>query len=465
MSKLLSSLLTIYVFLIPWQARWIFAEYSNAFPFYGGLGIYVTDILFVITVGIWIAWMIKQPKEIPWFAKTRHPILFIPFLLFLYVLASKFWAPDPQLSGYSLYRLLQMMTVYVMLVTAPIRMRQIILAVIAGGVLQSVVAIQQFVLQTIHANTYLGVAEQLVYEPGVSVVEVGGQRWVRAYGTVPHPNILAGYLSIALLFTCGWYLDLYRTMDEFFKTKKHTKKDLQAYRIQIIGALSAFIFITVAFLFTFSRSAWLVFAIGWVTLRLFQLRLAKTKRERWFVAMGAGKLLIVGAIILAMLSALIGPLWASRIQDDSRTGVKSTNERAELIDQAQTIIAQHPLRGSGVGSYIHKARQVSDYEHELQYQPVHNTWLLMWAELGVVVAIPFMLFVVFLLWVVKDLVGKQKMNTEQILFSVTIVMMGISFYFEHFWWSLPVGLLLATVALGGFSRVMLNDWRRDASES
>ncbi|MBU0581243.1 MAG: hypothetical protein KKA19_08705, partial [Candidatus Margulisbacteria bacterium] len=68
-----------------------------------------------------------------------------------------------------------------------------------AGLTQSVLAIIQFFSQKIIANKWLGLAEHDPGTLGDLVIETSSGRWLRAYGSFPHPNILAGFLVICLL--------------------------------------------------------------------------------------------------------------------------------------------------------------------------------------------------------------------------------------------------------------------------
>jgi hypothetical protein len=44
----------------------------------------------------------------------------------------------------------------------------------------------------------LGIAQHPVFQGGTSVVEAGGGRWLRAYGTLSHPNILGAFMVVSM---------------------------------------------------------------------------------------------------------------------------------------------------------------------------------------------------------------------------------------------------------------------------
>ena len=78
--------------------------------------------------------------------------------------------------------------------------------------------------------------------PGASVVMVGEERWLRAYGLSQHPNLLAGCLMAMLLVVIGYYL-----------------MQCDWHRIPLLLALGLGF---AGLLLTFSRAAWLGTLLG-----------------------------------------------------------------------------------------------------------------------------------------------------------------------------------------------------------
>jgi hypothetical protein len=460
MKKILSTLLPLYIFLLPWQARYIFAEYSNVTPYFGGLGLYVTDLLFVLLLLVWTYWMWTERKRFPKLAETRDWRLGLLMLFLLFSLLSVFWSPLSNLAFYSWLRILQALFLGAIIFTTPIKIRKLYLAILAAGVIQAFVGIGQFFLQEIPANTYLGMAEQQPHELGVSVVQYLDQRWLRAHGTFPHPNILGAFLSVSALIASAWFYDVYLQMRALVKRwDEVTVKEVKPIRLQIIASLSSFVFLLIGLLFTFSRTAWLGFGIGWLLLTILLIRFYHKKQEARLIAVAGIKQLVAGGLIFASLTLFFGPLWTQRLHDDSRLGQKSQEERTELTMEAEEVIKLHPLLGSGIGSYLTVVREQNPGQHAYSYQPVHNTWILLWAELGIIGTIPFIGFLFYILFVVKLLTGKRKANLNEVLAYALVGSVGMMMYFEHFWWTLSFGILLigTMIAIAVKERVHLKD--------
>ena len=70
-ARLLNWLLPLYIFLLPWQARFIFLKYSLTEPFYGDKSLYATDLLFFALLGVWIVWVRGQRAQIQELLKSK----------------------------------------------------------------------------------------------------------------------------------------------------------------------------------------------------------------------------------------------------------------------------------------------------------------------------------------------------------------------------------------------------------
>ncbi len=437
----------LYLFLLPWQARYLFSEYSLETPFYGGLSLYATDLLFALLLIVWIA---SHASDIVNWAKAHRIVLccFSLFLVFLFL--SLLWSPEPFLGLIFALRVMQTLLLALMVMTVSVPIRAMLLVLLLAGVMQSLLALWQFFLQEIPASTWLGMSAQDPRELGVSVIESADERWLRAYGSLPHPNILGGFLSLCALIAAGWYFSVYRRLrgagNAFFKQ----------LRIESIGSLLAFLLTVSGLLLTFSRSAWLGFAVGFAALVLFA-----RKGETWStVFVPVLKLMAAGGIILCVFQLIFGPLWTQRIASESRLAVMSSQERMDLNETARLIIEKHPLRGSGAGQYVVESMIQHPGQALYAYQPVHNVWLLVWAELGLAGLCLFGLAVAFFYRTLLWLKRLPAFRIEAALSLSLMISLFTMFYFEHHWWTLWFGLGLTGVLLGFMLATMLDLQKR-----
>ena len=152
--------------------------------------------------------------------------------------------------------------------------------------------------------------------PGASVVQLAnGLRFVRAYGTLPHPNILGGFVLIALLGPITLFI---------------SKKKLNYPALFLLSL--GLILLTL----TFSRSAWLGMIV-FVAILILKSKYFEPKRL----------ILLISTITITMISTLypLRDLVFSRIRNQAvATEQISTLGRSWLTQKAVSMIVN--LRSS-----------------------------------------------------------------------------------------------------------------------
>ena len=127
-------------------------------------------------------------------------------LLLLWAGLSMLWAPDAMLAGYFFVKLLLGAGVFFITRSLGEReVRTVVRILIAAAVIQSLLGIWQLVTQSTFASTLLGMSHYEVWQAGTSVLKNDTGRWLRAYGSFPHPNILGGFLSAVLVMMIAGY--------------------------------------------------------------------------------------------------------------------------------------------------------------------------------------------------------------------------------------------------------------------
>lgn len=445
--------LLLYVFLLPWQARYIIADYSLAIPVYGDLSVYILDGLFILLVLTWFIWLVRQKTKRKSWAEVSDAkkALALSVLIFIsYVSLSVLWSSYSLPSLVVWDRLLQMVLLILMIRSLRVSLKELLFTVLLSGLVQSFWAIVQFFLQAIPASTLLGMAHQDASRLGASVIEFQGQRWLRAYGSFPHPNILGGWLFVSTTIASAWYLSLYKGFAAYRGKWSSLSKDMiTSWRWQVVASLSAFIFCLLGLLISFSRGAWLAYAAGFAVLVIVMLIAAK-KREHLVILVGAVKLVIIGMLLLSALTLLIGPLWTDRVFGHARTNMVSGMERVALLQQSKNVISLHPVLGGGVGSYLPQVMRLYPGQEIFEYQPVHNVWLLLYAEFGLIGGLIFVGWSFAIISGARIMVTKKPQRIEIYLGYALFISTGIAFCFDHFWYSLPVGMMLVGILLAAY---------------
>jgi hypothetical protein len=242
------------------------------------------------------------------------------------------------------------------------RARSIILVLIVGMVINSGIAGWQVARQGPVNLSFLGEFNINPANSGVSVVEANNVRWLRPYGLLPHPNILAGYLSIGLLGSVVGILSERR-------------------RIRWIS-IAIFLFGLWALLLTFSRSAWIGFAAGgFALLPYIWIRLKRRDLRLTLVVFG------IAVIVAGMLFVILyRPFLAARTgEGDESIELRSISDRVVYNEMAYRAIASSPVLGVGINNFPWIASYyLSLTTYDLRGQPVHQVFLSAWSELGIV---------------------------------------------------------------------------------
>ncbi len=253
---------------------------------------------------------------------------------------------------------------------------------------------------------------------GASVVGLAnGLRWLRAYGSLPHPNVLGSYLIFTLAGPLLGYIQ--------------TGKVRWLWPL-LFGAATLFL--------TFSRAGWL--ALGVMLISLLMLLPASVASVASARRRGVAAAASVGLLFLALVIAF-WPLFWTRVTaaGDSEREVSSTLERLGLAEVALNFTRERPLTGVGAGAFAPAmaAQGVPSAE------PVHNVPLLATAETGLGGGAAVIAFGLAILWLAWRRRGTGIPGA--ILTASLIGLLAISL-FDHFAWSLPAGRLLLAVAIG-----------------
>lgn len=239
--------------------------------------------------------------------------------------------------------------------------------------LQSAVALGQFVTQSDLGLRFLGELPLDPQVPGVSVVMRGPVRWLRGYGLTPHPNVLAGTLTTLLLM-----LPALRPP----ATPARRWALVVAY-----GVGSAALFSTLA------RWAVFCFAMGLGINALPWLRRV-LRRRGWRPLPFDGRALAALALAVTVMTVLYGDAVIGRaVGLETPIESRSLWERERDTQIALRLLGERPLTGVGLGRYVAEAQRYDRWAER-----VHNTPLLWGAELGAGAILLWLLLVIGPVW-------------------------------------------------------------------
>ena len=426
-SKILKFITLVFIFLLPWQTRWIYgnATLKNLSWEYGTLSFYGTEILLwliVILTGIRVFckksfWQRIASREN---FKKRWPYILIGVTVAIYGVYAYTSSPVAVVSGQFFSRLIGAICLSICLMLSEIKFSKMALVFWLSGVGQGILAIMQFFTQKVVACKWLGLSAHTASDTGASVVQTATERVLRAYGSFGWPNSLGVFLAVALIIGVIIFANAERKYWPYL----------------IAGQMIIFI----GLIFTFSRGAWLAAAVG-----LFVYLLLNIKQKNKFALLMLAKQILACALIMAVLIPVYSSLFSARASADNYLEQLSLNERMTQYQIAKEIILTHPLLGVGPGLYTFYLAEHYVAPTYGTYQPAHNMSILALAELGLIM---FLGFVALVVWF-----AVRTWKTNPIYISVLIALLTAGL-FDHFLWSLYAGQILFWTILGlGINRL------------
>lgn len=309
------------------------------------------------------------------------------------------------------------------LASTDLRFTGIILKCLVGlTVLESLLALAQF-------NNQQSVGLTLIKEPiinsslpGVAKIALEGVKYIRGYGTMPHPNLLSAFLVLGIFLSIAFLI----------QSKTRTAKLIYSLAI-LIG--------TLGLTTTFSRAGFLGLGVG---LGIFYGGMFVRKQ---FGRAGSISLAVTLASLAAAL-ILFHPFLATRATVSDQATVKR-----ELYTQIGIeMITANPLFGIGIGESVIHMQQYSPVKLEpYDTQPVHNYFVLAAAEIG----IPGALMLAWLL--ISHMISfarktKKERNPDQAGICHALLATSAAFLvlmqFDHYFYTLHQTQLLLWVLLG-----------------
>lgn len=230
---------------------------------------------------------------------------------------------------------------------------------------------------------------------------------MRPYATFPHPNVLAGYLLMGLLFIA------------FACREAGVFK-----RALYIGACVIGI---IALLLTLSRTS---IVLGMVLGAYVFLRNALPKKA---------------IVLLGTIATVIIVLLLPRFFDTTILG-ESFLFRKQLLASSWQLFLSHPLLGVGINNFL---SNLPILDRSLQIQPVHNIYALVLSETGL---FGFCLTGIFVFASVKRVLRpsfeiQSQKNMRNFLLCSLFVFLFVGLE-DHYFLTLQQGQLLTTLIFG-----------------
>ena len=386
-------------------------ESGNFNPF-TSVFIYLSDFLFLFAFIFWaVAVFTREYKEKITYGNPLIIVLLILFLVFAEI--SVFFAYDQFLSLNLVMRLFEFILVYFFLINRVIKLETLINIFLFSVIFQAFVAIFQYIFQSSIGLGFLGESSIGSEVEGVAKIDVEGGKLIRPYGTLPHPNILAGYLLTGIILA-------------FSKLKK--KRNF---------AILALVVLTAAFILAFSRGAFLAAIVA--ALIYYSIKDTKLK-FKYIVLIG------VGLFFMIVLFNLEQTFFSRMLFTDTA----SFNERVMYFNISKYMMYLNPF-GIGIGNFTLALPEYTSIKLDpWQFQPVHNAYMLIMNEMGVHSTVLFLgIFGTFAVSLFKKM--KKAVKSEKVLGALLIAALVAIFVvglFDHYTFSLYHGLALLFLVFG-----------------
>lgn len=396
-TKILDALFLLIAALLPVQLNKFFfvdASYILGVPIdYRAPSLYLSDIAIIAFVIFYFLRMRPSAFQI----HKDNKILFITLIAFnLYVITNNFFHGSLPITTHFSLKVLMFSLFFVaatkVLLKAQIK-KKLYFVFCFSLIWQSILIILQFLTQHSQGLWFLGERSFDQSTVNIAHISLSGTQLLRAYGTFPHPNVAAAFLVLGLIVT-GFL--------------SPTKNKTQSKFKLIVTLLTA-----VALILTFSRAAIIVFAIYLV------LNSKNTKS------------LIIKLIGLLAIASL---LFTSVINSQ----LASIAERLTLTSVSLDVVSSNLLFGVGNTNFLTHlaALDLTSLAQTRLIQPVHNIFLLILAENGI---LGFLLFCAFLF-----IVSQRVKDKISFLLYLAILIFGT---FDHFLWTLHQGQILLWLVL------------------
>lgn len=318
------------------------------------------------------------------------------FLVFLFLLLIQTLYHFDFLVLFNSVRFSAYLLVFILMAKNPflgkLKLTTIFYLFLINTLIQVTIGIMQFSQGASLSLDFLGESQVVSGMQGSSFVELGGQLFLRSYGTFPHPNVLAGYLILSfILGICIIKRDLLKGI-----------------------VLATFSFMGI--IFTLSR----ISICMCIIILLFMLLKKVLRRE-----------------IFYLRSFFLFERFESLVLGLDR----SFDERRKLFDAGLKVLRENWLLGTGIGRFTEAMELFVPRakNNVLLLQPVHNIFLLLLSDLGVLGSLAYLYILIYLF--IKRF---RRVSLYSGILLFTVVVIGL---FDHYFFSMPQGLVLFYVFL------------------
>ncbi|MEK7203784.1 MAG: hypothetical protein AAB627_01760, partial [Patescibacteria group bacterium] len=192
------------IFSIPFQTRVVWRSWGIGFNEWNSAFLYFTDLLILALFGFWFLRLVFKKGE---FKFSNYDWFLISFLIISAISIKN--ASNQALGFYQLLKLSEFSLLYFYIKSNLGQIFNLVMAFFVflfSGVFQAALSIIQYLKQSDLGLRFLG---ETVLNPdlfNVAIFMVEGEKILRPYGTLPHPNVLALFLFMAVFIYYFFYI-------------------------------------------------------------------------------------------------------------------------------------------------------------------------------------------------------------------------------------------------------------------
>ncbi len=351
--------------------------------------IFFTDILLVLVLLLWF-FENKRPKSFTW-------------KVVLFVLLNIVFSLSPVSTTFHWLRFVLVFLLYVYVNKNVDDVRKVVLPLCVGIFFTAALSFLQIALGRNLGGLLYFIGERPlgIQQFGVSLMSLGGESFLRPYATFPHPNALAGYAGLVVLFL------------------------LSTVKTEKIFHFTTIVLSSLVVIVSYSQAAWVALLISLLFV------------NKWSPPVNK----VFNLFVIFSLALPVCFLFSdfSFIPPNL-----SVSQRIELsLISGQTIL-DFPLFGVGLGQFI-RAIPFGLSQGVWFLQPVHNIPLLVLSEIGVVGSLALYLYA-----------KRWLMNIDKRYFSLILFVL-LTAFFDHYWLTSHQNLFLLSVI---FATIKTNDFIR-----
>jgi len=295
-----------------------------------------------------------------------------------------------------------------------------------GILFEAFLAICQFIAQGSLGGLlyFLGERTFTSQTPGIANASLDGQLVLRPYATFSHPNVLAGFLLICMVFV------LFQVIS-------------QKYLWQKALSLTSLLLGTAGLLLTMSRGAIVIWFLLLIIIFFIQLKQVSRQQRQSKV------LFIIGVLFVFLVMLIFAKPVGIRLLH-TNLSEESIVQRETLVSASGQLLQKSPFFGVGFGNFLPSLATIQKPLSVITYlQPVHNIFLLVLVETGAV-GFGFLLGFVIKTYAHLFLVIRSKVYNPKIfiVYCILLTIMLVLGFIDHYWLTLQQGQLLFAVILG-----------------